>query len=373
MIIIFLTIGIFAIYLYKQQEKRQAQKQIRIEVSSLVGEDAIVPMENVNPIIDVKIKDGQVDTSKIIPYTGTEVKCFQWQPQSFSQYIGQEEAKEQAKTIIKKINRGIKCHVLLSAIQGHGKSLFVKLLARDLNAHYIERVGKTLDYDTIIDVINEINTCVEQKVIFFLDETDTADMKILKIMNPILQDFKLNNIKIKPFCFCGATINKDILISKVPDFLDRIQTQIQLHRYNDEEIKIILKQYVSHLYPEEKISENIYDLIAKSCKYNPRLSIGITEDYIVNQNLIKTFRDRQIIKDGLTDIDIKILSVLSLASKPLGANALSQKIGISQNIYTRQYEPYLSEFNYLERCPSRKITNKGRELLRSLENENLLL
>ena len=362
-------IGFVCYYAYKYS-KNQEQKQLEINITSLTNGDANIPVDGVNPIMDVHIKGNQVDTSRIIEYTGTDVKCSQWYPQNFIQFIGQEEAKEQAKTIIQKMKKGIKCHSLMSAIQGHGKSTFVRLIAKELNARLIERVGKQLDTDSIVEIVNEINTSTEERVIFFLDELDTCDWKTLKLLNPILQDFQISGKKVKPFMFCSATINKDLLIKQTPDLLDRIQHQIQFKRYNNEEIISILKQYKQELYPQEQISEKTLMVIAQNCKYNPRLCLGILEDYIVTNNITKTLRDRRIIKNGLTDIDIKILTVLYNATRPIGANALAQRVGLSQNQYTREFEPYLCEFNYLERVPSRKIAEEGLKILKELKDEN---
>jgi Holliday junction resolvasome RuvABC ATP-dependent DNA helicase subunit len=244
-------------------------------------------------------------------------------------------------------------------------------MAKELNAHLIERVGKQLDTDTLVEIVNEINTSKEERVIFFLDELDTCDWKTLKLLNPILQDFQISGKKIKPFMFCSATINKDLLIKQTPDLLDRIQHQIQFKRYNNEEIISILKQYKQELYPQEQVSEKILMVIAQNCKYNPRLCLGILEDYIITNNITKTLRDRRIIKNGLTDIDIKILTVLYNATRPIGANALAQRVGLSQNQYTREFEPYLAEFSYLERVPSRKIAEEGLKILKELKDEQI--
>ena len=336
-----------------------------LEDNGILGEE-----ETEDKPIKVEIKDGNINASRIKEYKGEDIKSFSWSPQNFSQFIGQTDAKEQAKTIMAKMRKGIKCHTILSAIQGHGKSTFVRLLAKELNARLIERVGKQIDYDTLVDIINEINTCPEKNVIFFLDEIDTTEWKVLKLLNPVLQDFQISGKKIKPFLFCSATINKDLLIKQTPDVLDRIPHAIQFKRYNSNEIATILKQYKTQLYAKENVPENIIEVISKSCKFNPRLSLGLLEDFIVTQDIIKTLKDRRIVKEGLAEIDIKILKVLNQATRPMGCNALSQKIGLSQNQYIREYEPYLCEFDFIERVPSRRITEKGKQFLKELKDEN---
>ena len=338
---------------------------------SLFGEDEtnveVIDNTQAEPL-KVEIKNSKFDTSKIEEYTGEGIKSYNWQPQSFSQFIGQSFSKEQGKTIIKKMKKGMKAHCILSAIQGHGKSTYIRLLAKSLGAKLIEVVGKQLDDpEELVNILNIINTCPEEYVVFFLDEIDSCDWKILKLLNPILQDGQINGKTLKPLLFASATINKDLLLKKNPDLLDRIPHHIQFSRYTPEELGIIISQYKNNLYPDENLPEEIIKTIATSCKYNPRLALGIMEDFIIEQNIKKVLKNRKIVKDGLTDLDIRVLKVLNGAIKPMGANSLSQRVGLTQGQYLRDIEPFLAEFEYLKRIPSRVIGEKGKQLLEEIK------
>ncbi|MHA1751397.1 MAG: Holliday junction DNA helicase RuvB C-terminal domain-containing protein [Candidatus Helarchaeota archaeon] len=318
---------------------------------------------------EVIIKSNQLDINKIKSYQGETIKKFEFRPEKWEQFIGQTMAKERAKIIDKQIKEGIKCHFLLSAIRGHGKSSYVKLFAKDLNAHFIERIGKQINLDNLIEIINEINESKKEFVIFFVDEMDSMDKKIIKILNPIIESFEISGKKIKPFIFVGATINKYILIKNNPDTLDRIPHHIEFTRYSIEEMIQILKQYKNHLYPNKNISNKELKLIASNSKFNPRTAIGILEMFIVQKNIFQVLKNCRIVKDGLTEIDIRILKNLAESSRPLGSNALALKSGLNQLQYEREYEPFLYEFNYINRVPSRIITTKGKEFLISLTKE----
>ena len=93
----------------------------------------------------------------------------------------------------------------------------MELLAKHLGAKLIQRIGKQVDEDSLVDIINEINTSEEKHVVFFIDEIDTMDWKILKILNPIIEQFKINGKQIKQYIFAGATINKHILVKNNTD------------------------------------------------------------------------------------------------------------------------------------------------------------
>ncbi len=329
--------------------------------------DKETPVENKEETLKVEIKDSSIDVSRIQEYKGETIKQFEFRPRNFKEFIAQEQAKEQARTIIKKVKRGIKGHLFLSARQGMGKTTFVKLLANELNAKLITRVGKQIEPDELVNIINEINTSKEKNVIFFIDEIDSMDRKIVKMLNPIIEQFEISGKKIKPFIFAGASISKDILLKNNPDTLDRIGHHIHFTNYPDTDIMKILKQYKIQLYPDDKVSDEILDIIAKSCKYCPRIAISLLEDFVVEQDIKKILKNRRIVKDGLTEIDMKILQVLNQAKRPMGCNAVALRSGTTQSQYTQEFEPFLYEFGYIERTPSRSISDKGRKLLEELK------
>lgn len=341
--------------------EEQPKKEV-ISVSTIA-----VDRQNNGETVKVEIKDPKFDSNKIQPYQEQETKQFEFRPQNFGQFIGQKEAKERATIIMKKAKRGIRCHFLVDGIKGHGKTTFVELVAKTLGAKIIHRIGKQVEEDELLEVVNEINESTSKYVMLFIDEIDTMDWKIIKILNPIIEQFKINERNIRPFIFAGATINKHILIKNNPDTLDRIPTHIKFARYDSEEIGTIVRQYRDQLYPVENVSEETIKIISENCKFNPRTSISLLEEFIVTEDIKRVLKSCKIIKEGLTDIDIVILKALSKATRPMGANALAMKCKLSQQEYLREFEPFLVEYDYVNRVPSRVITEKGKEVLDLIE------
>lgn len=325
-----------------------------------------IPMDDTKEPQIMILKESQFNTNDIEEYQGEEVKKFEFRPETWEQFIGQSEAKQRAKTIMKKARKGIKCHFLVNGIKGHGKTTFVELLAKNLNAHLIERVGKQVDEENLINIINEINRSESEFVVLFIDEIDTMDWKILKVLNPIIESFKISGKKIKPFIFAGATINKHVLVKNNPDTLDRIPTHIKFERYDAKEIGSILSQYKIQMYPSEQVSDKVIETISKNCKFNPRTSIALLEEYIVENSIKRVLSNCRILKDGLDYTDVKLLKILNGSQKAMGANSLSMRAGLSQNEYLREYEPFLVEYEYINRIPSRVITSKGKQLVEAL-------
>lgn len=317
---------------------------------------------------EVVLKSPSFNVDRIPEYKGETIKQFEFRPQTWEQFIGQREAKERATTILKKVARNMKAHFLVDGIKGHGKTTFVELLAKTLeDCHIIKRIGKQIDENNLEDIIIEINSCKNKNVMLFIDELDTMDWKVIKVLNPVIESFEIAGKGIRPFIFAGATINKNILINSNPDTLDRIPVHIKFARYNDKEIATILHQYWRQLYFSEKIPTKVFIDLAKNCKFNPRTAIGLLEEYIVEKDYEKVMRNCKIVKDGLTSHDIKLLRVLNEATRPMGANALAQKSGLTEREYLREFEPFLVEYDYINRIPSRIITDKGRQLLKELK------
>ncbi len=316
--------------------------------------------------IEVVIKADQLDTTKIKDYQGENFKSFEFRPQNWDQFIGQEEAKERAKTIIKKIDKGLRSHFLVDGIKGHGKTSYVELLAKNANAHLIKTIGKQVNIDNIITYLNEIQLSQQKNIIFFIDELDTMDKNVIKVLNPIIESFEVSGKKLKPFIFAGATINKHLLLKNNPDTLDRIPIHIKFKRYNAQEILTILNQYIQQLYLNEVIIKDDLDIISQNCKFNPRTSIALLEEYVVEKDIVKVLKNWNIIKDGLTNIDVDILKTLSESKRAVGANALAMKVGLTQSEYIIEFESYLIEQDYINRVPSRIITEKGKKFLKCL-------
>lgn len=323
-----------------------------------------------NKPLEVKLKGDSVNAEQIIEYKGEGLRKFEFRPRNFKEFIGQEEAKDQSRTIIKKIKKGMKGHFYISARQGMGKTAFTSLLANELNAKLINRIGRQLsETEALIEVVNEINTSEENVVMFYLDECDSMDTKMVKMLNPIIEQFELSGKKIKPFIFACTSINKDIWIKNNPDTLDRIGHHIQFHSYSDKDLINIIRQYKEQLYPEDKVTDEVYNILANSCKYCPRIGLSLLEDYVVEQDIEKVLKNRRIVKDGLTEVDVFVLETLEKAPRAMGANAVALKIGIPQNQYVMEFEPFLFEYGYINRVPSRILTQKGKKFLEEIRGK----
>jgi Holliday junction DNA helicase RuvB len=84
------------------------------------------------------------------------------------------------------------------------------------------------------------------------------------------------------------------------------------------------------------------------------------------------FKENKIIFNGLNQKDIQILKCLDGLTSPIGANFLSQKVGLIDADYQQIYEPFLIENGYIDRTPKgRLISKRGKELLKIVINYNI--
>lgn len=319
-----------------------------------------------NDPMKVIIEPNRLDLSKIGGGTAVEIKKFEFRPQEWAQFIGQENAKEQAPIIIEFFKRGMPAHVILTGLQGHGKTSYIELLAKTMKAHLIQRIGNTVTLETLPEIINEINASTDP-CILFVDEIDTMDSEIIKLLNPIVESFKISGKPVNPFIFAGATINLDRITVKNPDFLDRIPFKMQFVRYTIDELKTIGRQFHQQLYKETPVNDEQLTTLANNCKLNPRTIINLMRFLVVDGDVSHTLKVNGIVKDGLTVTDVKILNYLASCKKSVGANSIAMKVAMRQRQYEVSFEPYLFEEGYIIRTPQRMISDKGREFLTSLQ------
>ena len=321
-----------------------------------------IPTEN----LTMTLKEETFNSDNLINYqTSNKNKKFIYRPQTFDDYIGQYNAKKILELNIKKIKLIKPIHILLSGRRGYGKTTLARIIANNLGAKIIEIIGSQISTTEELEkILNQITSSQETHVILFIDEIETLKYDMCKYLNPILEDFKINDKNIKPFTLIGATINKSHLVKKVDDFVSRFQVQIEMERYSQENIVTILKNYRSQLFPEYNINQNIYEQIANNCRYTPRTAIALLEDVIIENNISQILTYHRIIKNSLTNMDIKILQILHDNEKPIGASALSQMSGLPQSDYEQVNEPFLIEEGYILRSNrGRIITKKGNKFL----------
>ena len=292
---------------------------------------------------------------------------FMYRPETFDEYISQDKAKDKAKLTIELINKGFPRHFLLMGSAGYGKTTLAGIIAKILGFNFNVYVGSNFEIDTLNDFLVK-NQDSKIPNVLFIDEIAELDKKVLTYMLPIIEDFKLGTLNLRKFILIGATTDTWILSKRCQPFLDRIHCKIYLEDYNAEDIKRLLIQYNDQIH-KANVSLEDYDTISRNVRFTPRLAISLFDYFIACGDLNKVLRMNRIIKDGLDDIDVRILENLnSTNGKPIGAEAISIIANMTRQEYQELREPYLIRQGLISRGNrGRLILDKGKLFLQEIK------
>jgi Holliday junction DNA helicase RuvB len=292
---------------------------------------------------------------------------FMYRPETFDEYISQEKAKDKAKLTIELINKGFPRHFLLMGSAGFGKTTLAGIIAKSLGFNFNVYVGSNFEIDTLNEFLVK-NQDSKLPNVLFIDEIAELDKKVLTYMLPIIEDFKLGSLGLRKFILIGATTDTWILSKRCQPFLDRIHCKIYLEDYNSEDIKKLLTQYNDQIH-KANVSLEEWDIISRNVRYTPRLAISLFDYFVASGSLERVLKMNRIIKDGLDDIDIRILKNLNDTNgKPIGAEAISIIANMTRQEYQELREPYLIRQGLISRgTRGRLILDKGKLLLQELK------
>ncbi len=321
------------------------------------------PFENDDTVI---LKAESFDSKKIVPYQSEAKTKILFEPSTFYEYIGQDQAKDQISTAINIIKELRPVHILINGWAGCGKTTLAKITANMLNANFIYRIPEQLeDPNELLNTLNIINS-TERLTVLMIDEIHNIknSPKTVNRLLTILENFVCDNMPIKPFVMIGATTDLDMLMKRNSPLVSRFYERVYLNKYRPEDIKKIIKNYKEALFNKYQVTDVDYEIIAKNSRGIPREAIGLLLKQIVTKDIHKVLRQSKIILDGLTEIDVKILKLLSQNDKPMGASYLSQVACIPQSDYEAIYERFLVEQGLVMRLSrGRTITEQGKALL----------
>ncbi len=304
-------------------------------------------------------------------------------PQTFNDYIGQEDTKENLKVYIESAKKREKplAHVILHGSAGLGKTTLATVIANEYgskimyaNAANIEKIGDLVSYFVSLD----------DNDFLFIDEIHRLDKKIEENLYTAMEDFRIdiqtkrgNDIKpisvnLSKFTLIGATTMKGKLSTPL---IDRFGINIHLKEYKDSELQSIIDNNAKKI--GLSLDSCSLSEISKRSRKTPRRANTIL-DRLYDFAIVSDIKDididftknvlnkLKIDEFGLEDIDRKILIKMYENSydKPIGINALASTTGESRETIENDIEPYLLQNGYIERTArGRKITEKAINLI----------
>lgn len=294
-------------------------------------------------------------------------------PKTFSEYIGQEQIKENLKILIgaaKKRNEPVE-HLLLHGPSGLGKTTLAYLIAKELGTNLKITSGTALEK---AGDVGSILSSLSNGDVLFIDEVHRLNKMVEEVIYPAMENFKLDivigkgtmaktlQIDLPQFTLIAATTKISLLSAP---FRSRFGAHFRLDFYTPSDIERIISNSAKKL--GLSMESSALATIAEASRFTPRVANRLLKrarDYGQVHNKAKITADvaRQamdmlsIDTHGLEDTDRKILLTIAdtFEGGPVGIKSIAAALSEEEATIEDVYEPYLMRIGFLAR------TSKGR-------------
>lgn len=314
-------------------------------------------------------------------------------PISISDYIGQNEVKENLNVFIKaaKMRNESLDHVLLYGPPGLGKTTLANIIANELGVNIKTASGPAIEK---IGDLAAVLSSLEQGDVLFIDEIHRIPRFVEEILYSAMEDYVLDivvgndsssrsiRIELPPFTLVGATTRAGDLSSPLRD---RFGIVSKLNYYSVEDLTKIIKRTSKVL--DVPIEDDAAISLAKRSRGTPRIANRLfkrVRDYalvmgdgIINKKIVSLALDKLKVDElGLDETDYNLLKSIieKFNGGPVGIEAIASSIGEEQTTIEDVYEPYLLQLGLLKRTSrGRVVTEKAYEHLKINHQERIEL
>ena len=293
-------------------------------------------------------------------------------PETLSEFIGQEQAKEQLRIHIeaaKKRGDALE-HVLLVSPPGLGKTTLAKIISNEIQSNFKQAIGPVMER---LDLASTL-TNLEHTDILFIDEIHRMKGHVQESLYPAMEDYKLDltlgqgpasdvvQLQLKPFTLVGATTREGQLAGP---FRDRFGIRIHLDYYEAEDIQQAIRINSAKLNID--IDEDAEYALARRSRGTMRIAnklLANVRDYAqvkgggtlslaVAEAALEFFR---IDERGLNTQDYAYFQTLIEKFKGrAGLKALAVALSEDERTIAQVYEPYYIKEGFLMLTPGGRV------------------